>query len=143
MCPDEATFGDRRLEVRRAEHVLDGFDLSQEAVYPPPVVPAEVRTNPAPKIGRFPNVENPVARAAEQVDAARARQLLCEPDLVVRWVPTRRLEAQQVVEVRDAPATGTLEQRMEDVDGRARVVQRAVTRCGARAQRLCQRGDPQ
>lgn len=125
---------------------FDGVDPFGQRDHLPDPAPAlrtgEVLPDPAAQIGRRPDVEDLVARAAEQVDTGPRRQMLGQRPFAALGGGHLGQIVQQLLKGVDAEVAHSFQQGVQDVDGGARVRERAVVGRRARAEQRGQRGKP-
>ena len=116
--------GERIGEVE----MRDRLRLAQHRADLAAVVAAEVRANSLAQVRGLADVQHVVALASEHVDAGRAGQVGGHLELCGLRMAGELGERHEVVEAEDAEARRPLDEQVEEVGGRERIVECSVAR---------------
>ena len=104
--------------------------------------PVKYERTAAAQVDGLADVERPVAGVAEHVHARAPRQPVGEGQLAQLGMPADPRQGQQVIEAEHAERAGPLEQRVQHLDCRPRIVECAVGRLVRDAEVIRERREP-
>ena len=140
MSPDETCLEHERLELAAGRLLaFDAANLAQQALDLLALVTVEVGLHPCAEVAGLPDVEDAVVPADEPVHAGRVRQSVGEPDLAEVGSPSCADDLAEIAERQDAQPAAEIEQPVQDLRARHRVVERSVGRLHACPEVLGQR----
>ncbi len=139
VITDEPCLEDQRLELRGAPHAVDDGGLREEVLDLLPGVPVEVALHPGAQVGGLAHVQHAAVPGLEQVHARCVGKRVRQTDLREVRAPPRADRLMEVAEGQDAEAAAELEQAVQDLGARLRVVQGSMARPHRRAEILGER----
>ena len=131
---DQPDLQHERLQLPAGGEGLDPRHGGHQVLHFLAFIAVEIGLHARAQIVRLADVEDLVRAVPEDVDAGRSRELLRERDLGVVRPPARAARVRQLAKRLDAEVLADVEQALEDLAGRLRVVQRAVGGFRARAE---------
>ena len=129
VLSDESRLEHERFEFASGRHVaLDPSHLAEKVLDLLSLVAVEVGLHARPEISRLPDVEDALVPTHEAVDAGGVGERVGEPDLAVVRPPTSANGFAEIAERQDAEPAAEVEEPVQDLRARHRIVQRPMGR---------------